>query len=79
MAKTGYKIDYIVRNLKDDLSDLEAIHQEVFPGNKLATWTSKDSVVIKVSNFNKVTGKDIHTAKTEAGYEEIGADLNGRN
>jgi hypothetical protein len=68
MAKTGYKIDYIVRDLGSDLSDLEAIHQEVFPNNKLAKWETKDKVIVKVSNFNKASGYTLDNCKKQVNF-----------
>lgn len=70
MAKTGYKIDYIVRNIGDDLSDLIDIHREVFPGNELAIWKKDKQIIVKVSNFNKIIGDTLKDAKTKIGYIE---------
>jgi len=70
MAKTGYKVDYITRDLGADLSDLLKIHQKVFPGNQLATWTTDKKIIIKVSNFNEISGKSIEECKSEIGYIE---------
>ena len=70
MAKTGYKIDYVIRDIGSDLSDLEQIHQEVFPGNQLAMWKTDSKVIVKVSNFNKSSGHDLVTAKKKINYKE---------
>jgi len=70
MAKTGYKIDYIVRNIEDDLSDLLKIHQKVFPNNLLAIWKTDKELIIKVSNTGQVTGKSLSDCKQEIGYIE---------
>lgn len=76
MPKTGYKIDYVIRNIGDDLSDLESMHQEVFPNNKLSLWKTDTKVIVKVSNLNKTTGQDLMTAKKKVNYiENINGEL----
>ena len=70
MAKTGYKIDYIVRDLDADLSDLLAIHQKVFPGNQLAVWKTDKKIIVKVSNRGEVSGMTFAEAKVSVSYEE---------
>lgn len=70
MAKTGYKIDYIIRNIDDDLSDLLIIHRKVFPGNMLAVWKTKTQVIVKVSNFDEINGSSLSEAKSNVGYIE---------
>ncbi len=70
MAKTGYKIDYVVRDIGSDLSDLLIIHQRVFPNNLLATWKTDKNIIIKVSNIGEVTGKSLTNCKTEINYIE---------
>ena len=77
MAKTGYKIDYIVRDIGSDLSDLLSVHQKVFPNNQLALWKAKSQVIIKVSNTGQVTGKTLEECKKYIGYIEPIVKLNG--
>lgn len=69
MAKTGYKISYVIKKEGDDLSSLKKLHNEVFPNNELAIWKGTDGVVVKVSNYDKVQGEsDILEAFKKAGY-----------
>jgi hypothetical protein len=69
MAKTRYKTDYVIRNIGDDLSDLLAIHRSVFPGNLLATWQTKDKIIVKVANTGQISGTDLKSAKTNVDYK----------
>lgn len=71
MAKTGYKIDYIVRKVWSDLSDLLEIHQSVFPNNLLAVWRTDKDIIVKVSNRGEVSGKTLQQAKIDVGYTEL--------
>lgn len=68
MAKTGYKVDYIIRDIGSDLSDLLTVHQKVFKGNQLAMWKTDTKVIVKVSNTGQVSGKSLSDAKTTVGY-----------
>lgn len=70
MAKTGYKIDYVIRNSDESLSDLLSIHQGVFPGNQLSIWSQKKKIIIKVSNTGQVSGDPLSVAKSKIGYVE---------
>lgn len=70
MAKKRYKIDYITRGKNASLTDLLKHHQEVFPNNTLATWRAGNKIIVKVSNYNRVTGKTLAESKSAAGYVE---------
>ena len=70
MAKTGYKIDYMVRDGNADISDLLKIHQKVFYGNHLAVWKTATAIIVKVSNKGEVTGLPLQEAKNLVGYVE---------
>lgn len=71
------KIDYIVRAVGSDLSDLLAIHQTYFPGNQLATWETDNGIVVKVANDGEVSGMTFAEATTQIGWvdEVIKASL----
>lgn len=71
MAKTGYRIDYIIRNIDEELSDILTIHQRVFPKNILAVWKTKEKIIVKVSNYSEILdGMTIQKAKEKIGYIE---------
>lgn len=70
MAKTGYKVDYVVRALGADLSDLLAIHQKYFPNNQLSILQNKTHVIVKVSNNGEISGMNRRAAMDSVGYKD---------